>query len=224
MSDAVLIQPLRSELADGVTALEIRLGGTPRGLVIVLSDDVTPEVEVLEAMNVLAAEGFESLAMVAGDGIEVLAEARARSCGWAPDQIGVVGIGAGATLALDIARRRRLGAVVSLSPAPDVAAISAAPALRTPWLGLFGSEAGDLSAADVAHLRRVLDEGSDIFSQVVVYPGVGADFHRRTEDGVSFAASYDGWQRTTEWLLARVASRLTPLALAWRERTAAESS
>ncbi|HWU22114.1 MAG TPA: dienelactone hydrolase family protein [Nocardioides sp.] len=185
---------------------------------IVLVDDATPEVEVLEVMNVLAVEGFESLAMVAGDGIEVLAEARARTCGWAPDQIGVVGVGAGGTLALEIARRRRLGAVVSLSPAPDVAEVSAAPALRTPWLGLFGSEAEDLSAADLALLRRVLDEGSDVFSQVVVYPGVGADFHRRTEDGVSFAASYDGWQRVTEWLLARVAARLTPLAQEWRDR------
>jgi carboxymethylenebutenolidase len=218
MSDAVLIEPLRSELADRVPALEIRLGGTQRGLVILLSDDTTPEVEVVEAMNTFAGEGFESLALTVGEGIEELAQARARMCGWSPEQIGVVGIGAGATAALEIARRRPLGAVVSLSPAPDVTDVASAPALRTPWLGLFGAEAGDLSASEVARLRRVLDEGSDVFSRVVVYPGVGADFHRRTEDGISFAASYDGWQRTTEWLLARVASRLTPLAQAWRER------
>jgi dienelactone hydrolase len=218
MSDAILIQPQRTELAEGVLALEIRLGGTQRGLVIVLSDDQTPEVEVIEAMNAFAGEGFESLAMVTGDGVEALADARARAYGWWPEQIGVVGIGAGATLALDLARRRRLGAVVSLSPVPDLVDVSASPRLLTPWLGLFGAEAEDLSARDAARLRDVLDRGSDVYSQVVVYPGVGADFHRRTEDGVSFAASYDGWQRTTEWLLARVASRLTPLAQAWRDR------
>jgi dienelactone hydrolase len=218
MSDAVLIEPLRSELADGVPAMEIKLGGTQRGLVIVLSDDTTPEVEVVEAMNTFAGEGFESLAVVAGDPVMALVEARARACGWSPEQVGVVGIGAGGTLAFDLARRRRYGAVVSLSPAPDLAEVSARPALLTPWLGLFGARAEDLSAAELSQLGRVLDEGSDVFSQVVVYPGVGADFHRRSEDGLSFAASYDGWQRTTEWLLARVASRLTPLALAWRER------
>ena len=42
--------------------------------------------------------------------------------------------------------------------------------------------------------------------------GKGRDFYDRTEDGVSYAASYDGWQRTVEWLNARVAPMLTPLA------------
>jgi carboxymethylenebutenolidase len=218
MSDTVLIQPQRSELSAGVPALVIRLGGTQRGLIIVLSDEATPEVEVVEAMNMMAGEGFESLALLAAEGSAVLAEAHARACGWVADQIGVVGIGGGATVALEMARSRRLGAVVSLSPSPDLADVSSAPILRTPWLGLFGSQAEDLAHGGIGRLCRVLDEGSDVYSQVVVYPGVGADFHRRSDDGISFAASYDAWQRTVEFLLARVASRLTPLAIAWRER------
>lgn len=218
MSDAILIQPTRTELADGVAALEIRLGGTQRGLVILFTDDTTPEVEVHEAMNTFAMEGFESLALTASPGIEVLAEARARMCGWSAEQTGIVGIGAGGTLALDLARRRTFGAAVSISPVPDVAAVAAEPVLCTPWLGLFGADAGDVTTPDLVRLQKLLDEGSDVFSRVVLYPGVGADFHRRTEDGISFSASYDGWQRTTEWLLARVAARLTPFAESWRAR------
>lgn len=220
MSDVIIIQPTRTELAEDVPAFEVRLGGTQRGMIILLSDDATPEIEVVEAMNTFAMEGFESIAVWAEPGVDTLAEEQATSYGWLPEQIGVVGIGTGATMALDLARRRQLGAAVSLSPAPDLAEVSASPELRTPWLGLLGAEAGDLAPADVVRLRRVLADGSDVFSQVIVYPGVGADFHRRSEDGISFAASYDGWQRTVEWLLARVAARLTPLARAWRERQA----
>ena len=78
-------------------------------------------------------------------------------------------------------------------------------------------------AAGVANVPGVSPGGAagSSYSQVVTYPGVGEDFHRRSENGISFAASYDGWQRTVEWLLARVASRLTPLAQAWRDREAA---
>lgn len=218
MSDVILIEPTRTELADGVPALEIRLGGTQRGLIVVLTDEATPEVEVIEAMNTFAMEGFESLALQVSPSVEMLAEARAKMCGWSAEQIGIVGIGAGGTLALGMARRRQFGAAVSLSPAPDVAAVAAAPALSTPWLGLFGADAGDVTTTELVRLQKVLDEGSDVFSRVVVYPGVGADFHRRTEDGISFSASYDGWQRTIEWLLARVAARLTPFAASWRDR------
>lgn len=217
MSDVILIQPTHIEL-DGVPALEIRLGGTQRGLIVLLTDETTPEVEAFEAMNTFAMEGFESLAVVAGPRTEELARAWASDAGWEAEQIGLVGIGTGADLALQLARWHAFGAAVSISPTPDVAEVSADPALRTPWLGLFGAEAGDLSAADLVRLRRMLDEGSDVFSRVVSYPGVGADFHRRTEDGISFSASYDGWQRTVEWLLARVASRLTPFAVSWRAR------
>lgn len=220
MSDVIFIEPTRTDLADGVPMLEIRLGGTQRGHIIVLADEETPEVEIVEAMNTFAAEGFESLAVRWQPGVDELADARAGMAGFTAEQIGIVGLGHGATVALDIARRREYGAVVSLSPAPDLADVEAQPALLTPWLGLMGAESEAAAATDVERLRSVLEHGSDVFSQVVTYPGVGEDFHRRSENGISFAASYDGWQRTVEWLLARVASRLTPLAQAWRDREA----
>ena len=218
MSDTILIHPQRIRLAGDVPALEIRLGGTQRGLIVLLTDETTPEVEVFEAMNTFAMEGFESLALTTASGIERLVEALATERAWVAEQIGVVGIGAGGTLALDLARRRQFGAAVSLSPVPDVAAVAGDPVLCTPWLGLFGADAGEVTTPGLVRLQKALDEGSDVFSRVVVYPGVGADFHRRTEDGISFSASYDGWQRTVEWLLARVASRLTSFAVSWRAR------
>lgn len=221
MSELVMIEPHRLELADGVPVLEIWLGGTPRGLVILVSDANAPEGEVVEAMNNLAAEGFESLALWAGPGVATLGEARARARGWKAEQTGVVGIGEGGAIALGMARQRELGAVVSISPALDdeaVADIVVSPVLRTPLLTLFGASDTSVPASAHARLRDAFDAGSDVFSRVVTYSGVGADFYRRSEDGVAFAASYDGWQRTLEWLLARVASRLTPLAEAWREK------
>ena len=219
MSELVMIEPRRCEIAEGVPALEIWLGGTPRGLVVLLTDATSPEGEVVEAMNNLAAEGFESLALRAGDGVETLVEPRARVRGWRAEQIGVVGIGHGGTIALSMARQREVGAVVSISPALDQEAVDevvASPRLCTPLLVMLGAQDPAVPAAAPARLRAALDAGSDVFSRVVEYPGVGADFYRRSEDGISFAASYDSWQRTVEWLLARVASRLTPLAEAWR--------
>lgn len=222
MSDLILIEPKRTVLADELTVLEIHLGGTPRGMIVLLVDDATPQIESVEAMNTLAVEGFESLAVRAGDGVADPALDRAAARGWEHEQVGVVGIGEGATAALDLARGRRLGAVVSLSPVPDVDAVASDPALLTPWLGLFGDEQDQVSPTALRRLRHVLEEGSDVYSQVVAYPGVGVDFHRCSDDGISFAASYDGWQRTVEWLLARVATRPTPLAIAWRERQATD--
>jgi carboxymethylenebutenolidase len=223
VSDLILIQPTRTMLTatrDDVHVLEIRLGGAPRGLVVLVIGPDTPEIDVVEAMNHLAGDGFESIAAAVGPGgLADALLARAADRGWEPEQTGVVGIGAGGDLALELARTRLLGAVVSLSPTPDLADVAARPVLRTPWLGLFGEHAGDLTRREVGALGLALEAGSDVFSQVVVYPGVGSDFHRRSEDGISFAASYDGWQRVAEWLLARVAARPTPLALAWRERT-----
>src|SRR5690606_19564183 len=120
--------------------LEIQLGGTPRGLVVLLADPGMPEGEVVEVLNTLAGEGFEGLAVTWAPGVETLAASRATARGWEPEQIGVVGVGAGATAALEVARTRTLGAVVSISPSPPVDDVAADPSLRTPWLGLFGSE------------------------------------------------------------------------------------
>jgi len=223
MSDLVLIEPTEAsiETADGVVPVrEVALGSTPRGLAVVLHDPATPAVEIVEAMNRLALDGYESLAAVAD--VRSLPDLmrRAAERGWDSEQIGMIGLGHGGTVVLAAAQEMVFGAAVSISAEPDVARVCAAPILRTPWLGLFGEQGGP-TAEEVGALARALETGSDVFSRLVVYPGVGRDFHRGTESGIRYSASYDGWQRTSEWLNARVASRLTPLAVAWRARQSA---
>jgi carboxymethylenebutenolidase len=220
MSDLVLIEPTTTSMptpGGDVPVQEIALGGAPRGLVCLLHDTDTPAIDVVEAMNRFALEGYESLAVTAASCPTPDLLGRAAARGWEPEQVGMVGLGDGGTAVLAAARERGFAAAVSFSPAPDVDDLRRSPALRTPWLGLFGADAG-LPAAELRSLARTLDDGSDVFSRVVVYPGVGRDFHRSAESGLGYAASYDGWQRAVEWLNARVAARLTPLARAWRQR------
>jgi hypothetical protein len=219
MSDLILISPVESSLptpAGDVPVLEISLGEAPRGLAVLLHESRTPAIDVVEAMNRLALEGYESLAVAADVDVRDVFE-RARLRGWAADQIGMVGFGSGATRTLDAAREHCFGAAVSFAPVPDVGLVQQAPALRTPWLGLFGADDAPPSD-DLAALAQALEGGSDVFSQVVAYPGVGSDFFRGADSGIGHAASYDGWQRAVEWLNVRVAARLTPLAEAWRDR------
>lgn len=219
MSDLVLIEPTATSIptpGGDVPVREITLGGAPRGLVCLLHDPDTPAIDVVEAMNRFALEGYESLAVSAATCSTQDLLGRAAARGWEPEQVGMVGLGDGGTAVLAAARETGFAAAVSFSPAPDVDDVHRSPTLRTPWLGLFAAEAGP-PAAEVRSLAHALDDGSDVFSHVVVYPGVGRDFHRSAESGLSYAASYDGWQRAVEWLNARVAARLTPLARAWRE-------
>lgn len=221
MSDLVLIEPAEAVIAtdDGpLQVQEIALGGTPRGLVVLLHETATPAVDVVEGLNHLAGEGYESMALVGGADRLSDVFRRAAERGWAPEQIGMVGLGAGGTAVLEAARQVAFGAAVSFSASPDLEEVRAQPSLQTPWLGLFGAASGDLRVAEQRALADLLRAGSDVYSEVVVYDGVGRDFHRSAGSGVSYAASYDSWQRTTEWLNARVAARLTPLAAAWRAK------
>ena len=129
----------------------------------------------------------------------------------------MVGLGVGGRVVLDTATRLDFGAAVSMSPtAPDRAVPGT---LVTPWLGLFGQDDPEVCAQSLATLGSALNSGSNTFSQIVSYPGAGKSFYAHgDDDGQGYAAWYDGWQRTTEWLAARVAPRLTPLARQWRAR------
>jgi len=207
-------------------AFEIELGGVPRGLVVLLVDDFAG-LDAFEIMNRFAERGYETLAVPGGVAAAWWSAIASRATGrrWAAEQTGVVGIGAGGRIALGLAASYGLGAAVSVSP-PLTSAYASADApseqvgtVRTPWLGLFGEDDPAAPAEQTSRLAARLRAGSDVFTQIVRYPGVGRDFHRESADGLSYAASYDSWQRVLEWLDARVAPRLTPLAEAWRERS-----
>lgn len=222
MNDVIMIDPARSTLdtAEGpLPALEISLPGTPHGIVLLLCDGGTLDSDGATRMNHLAEDGYDTLAVEVDDGVldvlPVLLQ-RAAERGWSAEQVAVVGIGSGGLAALTAAANHELAAAVSFSAPLHGTATPDGP-LRTPWLGMFGADDVAAPIDDVRALVKAVD-ASDIFTQVVRYPRVGPDFHARLDDGVNYAASYDGWQRTVEWLNARVAPRLSPLAVAWRSR------
>lgn len=253
MNKVVRIEPDRSsiETPDGpLDLVEIALGGTPRGMVLLLCEQGGLEREAVDVVNILAQHGYESLAteIVVGTSGE-LPETEdplgaggvaqhlnavvrvATERGWEPEQMGMVGLGLGGRAVLAAASSLHLGAAVSLSPTMNHTAIDGAtlllnetpPTICTPWLGLFGDRDPAAPPEDVRALARSLDGRSDEYTQVVRYANVGRDFYQRSGDGVSYAASHDGWQRTVEWLDARVTPILTPLARQWRRRQDTES-
>ncbi|GAA5210847.1 dienelactone hydrolase family protein [Streptomyces thinghirensis] len=237
------IDPAVSEVMSARGALrvaEIRLGGVPRGAVIVLCDAGTGGQDAPGVMNALVEHGYESVAAVlpasgAGsaatdhDLLEDVAALLGRLAerGWSPDQVGLVGYGLGGRTALLAAAEFPLGAAVSVAPAGLTAASGMLPALadaarpvRTPWLGLFGEEDADAPAPAVLSLGASLAQSS-AYTELVTYPGVARAFHDdAARDALAHAAAFDSWQRTVEWFDLRVVPRPTPLAQAWQERAA----
>lgn len=231
MNDA-LIRPTQSVLGlrgSNFPVLEISLGGTPRGILLLVCDCGDLLGGTTEVMNRLAEHGYESLAAEipreeASARLGVLF-ARADARGWTAEQTGMVGWGSGGRIALDAAVENTFGAAVSLSPAlrgddcrNSTGLEEFSGRVSTPWLGMFGADDPAAPESSIISLRAALDAGSDVHTVTVSYSGVGESFYRHGNDGVGYAAWYDSWQRTTEWLEARIAPRLTPLAQQWRHR------
>ncbi len=208
------IAPEISEVASprGVLRVaEIKLGGVPRGAVVVLCDADALEQDAPEVMNGLAEHGYESLAVdLSSPGParddELLRDVaallgRLGERGWSAEQIGLVGYGFGGRVALLASAEFGLGGAVSV--APTGVEVPPIP-LRAPWLGLFGDLDGNVPPQAVRELREALDSGSPVHSETVGYPGVGAGFHRDAPKVLAHAAAFDSWQRTVEWLNLRV--------------------
>jgi carboxymethylenebutenolidase len=228
--ELVRIEPVRSQLTVGSVEIgmsEIRLPGVPRGMVLLLLPPDGLDDEAPELMNRLAAHGYESMAVEAeapSGTVKTLFE-QAAERGWTTEQLGVVGVREGAELALRAAMELPIGAAVSISP--RLTSYSDEPggpgrleamarALRAPWLCLVGGSDPAAPGPVVRSLAAALDEQAPVHGAVVSYPAAGPGFHRELGNGRSYDASYDAWERTVEWLGARVVPRLTPRAAAWR--------
>ncbi|MGX7698370.1 dienelactone hydrolase family protein [Gordonia polyisoprenivorans] len=206
---------------------EITLGGSPEGIVILAVEPGLLDVLGVEIMNRLAEDGYESLAAGCDTGrLDGLLD-RAGSRGWTPEQVGILGLGRSGQLVLEAATLLEFGAAVSISathkPEGSTGRLTdhVRGSLSTPWLGLFGSADPGADHHAITELTRTLDANSLVHSEIVRYPGVSREFYRHADqDGLSYGAWYDSWQRTIEWFGARVAPRPTPLALKWRERGA----
>jgi carboxymethylenebutenolidase len=209
-----------------ITVAEVTLGAFPRGAVLVLSDAGNLDRSA-QVMNLLAEHGYETLAVdLCGRTREsywvTLMLERLAERGWQSEQIGVLGYHGAALLALRTATRHRLGAAVSLDiphcalcqPAIDQSATQ----LQTPWLGLSAADEADSPAAQLAAHWDRRHRADMVHSRFVSYCGVPERFLLDTNDTAAHAAAFDSWQRTVEWLDARVVPRLTPQSLAWRSR------
>jgi carboxymethylenebutenolidase len=220
-----------------VRTAEIRLGGVPRGAVLVACDAGEPAGDAAHVMNGLAAHGYVSVAadLFSADATDAGVLEKVSTLlgnlegqGWSAEQIGVVGYGFGGRVALLAAAEFGVGAALSVSPAGVAEPLSGGmPAfaealrpLRAPWLGMFGGRDPGAPPAVVREMGRFLDSRSPVYTELVCYPGVTGSFYRDGPGPVGHAASFDCWQRTVEWLDLRVVPRLTPLAAAWRSRQA----
>lgn len=240
MTSAIRIRPRVDTVDSGlgrVPIAQLNLGGIPRGAVVLLCAGGDFEAAATQHLNQLAAHGYEGIAadLDASEGTDeqlvdvvgsLLTHVRRRE--WQDEQVGLIGYGLGARLALRASARFRLGAAVSVSPTAmttgdnhlSAAMAALASQVRTPWLGLFGEDDPAIPVTACDELATALRVDAPVFTQLVRYPGVGNDFHRPSSESIAAAASYDYWQRTIEWLNLRVQPRLTPLAIAWNERRA----
>lgn len=110
------------------------------------------------------------------------------------DRMGVVGFDVGGSVALLVAAKRTLGAVVTIAnyvPSSNVTAlVLAAQGLSCPWLGIYGAEG---TADPEIDRLRVAAASSEVATDIVVYPRKGDRF----DDDPETAA--EAWQRTLNW-------------------------
>ncbi len=114
--------------------------------------------------------------------------------GVAADRIGVVGFGLGGAVALIVATQRDLGAAVTVDGigvvqplAPTLRAlVDAAPALRCPWLGLYG--AGSEVPEEDVHKLRDAAHSARVATDLVHY---SLDTDQSTVE--------ETWARTLNW-------------------------
>lgn len=136
----------------------------------------------------------------------VLADADA-ALGWLaeqdvrPDRIGVLGFGVGGSVAMIVASQRSIGAAVSVGavgvvqPVSDTlpALVEIAPALKVPWLGIYGQEAVQHAGAELAALQEAVAR-ADTATDMVEY---GSSKHLLDSESEYID---NAWNRVLNWL------------------------
>jgi carboxymethylenebutenolidase len=134
--------------------------------------------------------------------------AHLEAAGWGRPQLGIVGFCFGGRVSFLVAAERALGAAVGFYGGGIVTSrfpqfpslVDRAPALRTPWMGLFGSDDQSIPLADVERLRTEL-HGSHMASEVVVFEGAGHGFHCDARpDHFNEKAAKEAFGQSLEWL------------------------
>ena len=90
------------------------------------------------------------------------------------------------------------------SSSPDKpSAISLAPTLKVPVLGLYGGKDAHINADDVTAMKMALKGGK---SDIIVYPDADHGFNADYRPSYNRAAAEDGWKRLRDWFKANGAA------------------
>jgi carboxymethylenebutenolidase len=133
--------------------------------------------------------------------------ARFADHGVTAERVAIVGFCFGGRVTFLVAARRKLAAAVGFYGGGIVtprfpqfpSLIGEVPAMRTPWLGLFGDLDGSIPVDDVERLRAELERAA-VGHEVVRYEAAGHGFHCDERPEYEPAAANDAWARTLEWL------------------------
>jgi carboxymethylenebutenolidase len=129
-----------------------------------------------------------------------------QGAGFSPNQVAVVGFCMGGSVVMLAAVRSALGAAVSfygggvaqsrfgMPPLLDLA-----PALKTPWLGMFGDEDASIPVQEVEWLREAAEKAS-VQTQVIRYAGANHGFHCDARDSYHEPSAKQAWKETLSWL------------------------
>jgi carboxymethylenebutenolidase len=81
--------------------------------------------------------------------------------------------------------------------------VDIAPTLRTPVLGLYGTEDRGIPVENVEAMRAALaSTGNRSGSEIVLYPGAQHGFHADYRDSYNAEAADDSWTRALAWFRA----------------------
>jgi carboxymethylenebutenolidase len=126
--------------------------------------------------------------------------------GFSPNQVAVIGFCMGGSVVMLTAVRNVLGAAVSfygggvaqgrfgMPPLLDLG-----PALKTPWLGIFGDEDASIPVQEVEWLRDAAKK-APVATEVIRYPGANHGFHCDARDSYHEPSAKQAWQETLSWL------------------------
>ena len=182
---------------------------------------VAPALFHRQGSPVLAYDDFDSLMPLMGeldaDGLAVDVGAafdHLEQSGFAPARTGAVGFCMGGSVTFFAATIRPVGAAVTFYGGgvrqgrfglPSLTDL--APALRTPWLGLYGDLDQGIPVEDVEELRLAV-EAAPVATEIVRYADADHGFNCNDRPSVfNAAAAADAWQRTLGWFDSHIPAR-----------------
>jgi carboxymethylenebutenolidase len=130
-----------------------------------------------------------------------------RGQGFADERIGVLGFCFGGRVAFLTGARRSLGAAVTLYGGgimkanpflPFPALTDDVATMRTPWLGMYGSQDHGIPAEEVDALEAAVAE-APVEARVLRYEGAGHAFHNDQLPGYHEQAAKAAWSEAMDW-------------------------